>query len=123
MMTIFLTVFVNLCDNKLLCFLTFYLFDLRTYVNPGHQLFLYYTTYCKIQMYTIFIVLCTFFIIFISSDPLSYLDLNNCPCKSADLCLPIKGPPVREKEIFGFRDRDGPDFTNYNWTYIGNFYV
>lgn len=38
-----------------------------------------------------------------------------CPCENPALCQPIAGPPVREKEVFGFGQ---PTNINFNWTHM-----
>ena len=38
-----------------------------------------------------------------------------CPCKDETLCDPIRGPPVKEKEVFGFVS-DASSLEEMNWT-------
>ena len=43
---------------------------------------------------------------------------RSCPCDDEALCEPIGGPPVRDKEIFGFARASGSDGLGLNWTHI-----
>uniref|UniRef100_A0A7S3V1K8 GH18 domain-containing protein n=1 Tax=Aplanochytrium stocchinoi TaxID=215587 RepID=A0A7S3V1K8_9STRA len=39
---------------------------------------------------------------------------SKCPCAKEELCLPIKGKPVREKEVFGYIPAVDPKLTNWS---------
>ena len=43
---------------------------------------------------------------------------RSCPCDNEAHCQPIEGPPVRDKEIFGFVTASGTDGVGLNWTHI-----
>ena len=42
----------------------------------------------------------------------------SCPCDDEAWCRPIPGPPVRDREIFGFARYDGTTGAEFNWTHI-----
>ena len=51
-----------------------------------------------------------------SSSPATVV--SSCPCDDEALCQPIAGPPVREREIFGFVNAYGSDGSEMNWTHV-----
>ena len=52
------------------------------------------------------------------AEPLyRYASGGECPCENKSLCEPISGPPLANKEVFGF-NTGANDYKDWNWTQI-----